>query len=103
MFVLFIIFFIFSCHDKDPISDYNRFDFENKWWQLEQYPMCIMMNESGDFLTYEDHIIDQGDWYFQEPNLYIIDDREFFVFENDECWDIEYSVFNDTVCECILR
>lgn len=103
MFLLLQILFILSCHNEEPMSEYSRDRFEGQWWELQSYPICIMMHESGDFLTYEEHIISQGYWEFQEPNLYLIDDEEFYVTQNEGCWDIEYAFMSGIVCECSLR
>lgn len=106
-----MFFALISCERSDGSFDRDRF--ENRWWQLEEYPICFNFHESGDLLSYqEQHIqegqwrrfIDEGEWVFCEPNEYTVADETVSVFEADECWEIEGYFDNKiiTACECTI-
>jgi len=94
-------------------TTFDREDFENTWWQMQEYPICFNFHESGDLLSYEDQVleegqwgrfIDEGEWVFYEPNEYSVEDQTVFVFETENCWEIEGYYDNRiiTACECTI-
>jgi hypothetical protein len=103
--------FLFSCIEFAP--QFEREEFENEWWEIEGYSMCFNFHESGDLLSYQDQIleegewgqfIDEGEWAFHTPNEYSVLDKSIFAYENEECWEIEEYFDNRiiTACECTL-
>jgi len=80
--------------------------FEDQWWELESYPICFNMNnETGQLLTYEDKIYENGEWAFYEPDTYVVGDRAFYItYLGNSCWNINESGINlsDKACECTL-
>jgi len=106
-----LVFTLYSCSQSTPL--FNREQFEDKWWQLEEYSICFNFHESGDLLSYQEQsveenqwrrFIDEGEWVFCEPNEYSVADETIFVFEDGDCWEIEgyYNNRNITACECAI-
>jgi len=107
----FLVLFLLSCVEFAPSID-NKV-FENQWWEIQEYPLCFNFHESGDLLSYQEQIleegqwgrfVDEGAWTFYEPNEYSVLDRSIFIYENEECWEIEEYFDNRiiTACECTL-
>ena len=103
--------FLLSCVEFAP--SFEREDFENTWWEIQGYSLCFNFHESGDLLSYQDQIldegewgqfIDEGEWIFHIPNEYSVIDKSIFIYENEECWEIEEYYDNKiiTACECTL-
>ena len=101
--------FLLSCVEFAPSID-NKV-FENQWWEIQGYPLCFNFHESGDLLSYQEQaleegqwgrFIDEGEWTFHEPNEYSVLDKSIFIYENEECWEIEEYFENRiiTACEC---
>jgi hypothetical protein len=106
-----LIFTLLSC--VKPTNSFDREDFENTWWQMQEYPICFNFHESGDLLSYEDQVleedqwgrfIDEGKWIFYEPNEYSVEDQTVFIFKTEDCWEIEGYYDNKiiTACECTI-
>ena len=103
--------FLLSCVEfADP---FDREKFENQWWEIQGYSLCFNFHESGDLLSYQDQIleegewgqfVDEGEWTFHIPNEYSVIDKSIFVYEIEECWEIEEYFDNKiiTACECTL-
>jgi len=90
---------------------FERDEFENKWWEVQEYSVCFNFHESGDLLSYQDQelekgewgqFIDEGEWVFSEPNEYSVLDKSVFIYKKEECWEIEEYFENRiiTACEC---
>ena len=101
------IFLSISCHAT--YEEFDRENFEDIWWGIQEYPICFNVHKSGDLLLYEESIYSSGKWKFYEPSRYIIDGKEEFIIEgyNEGCWDIYYKEDalsrNLTACKCTLR
>jgi len=102
---------LLSCAEASQAFD--REDFENTWWELQEYPVCFNFHESGDLLSYQDqHIeegqwgrfVDEGEWTFCDPNKYSVADKTVFIFEAEGCWEIEGYYDNRiiTACACTI-
>lgn len=80
--------------------------FEDRWWELESYPICFnMSNNNGQLLTYEDRIYENGEWIFYEPDTYVVGSRTFYItYLGNSCWDIDESGIglSQKACECTL-
>ena len=108
---MFSVLFLLSCVEFAPV--FQREEFENKWWETQDYPLCFNFHESGDLLSYQEQafeegqwrqFIDEGEWNFHIPNEYSVLDKSIFIYENENCWDIEEYFDNRIViaCECTL-
>ena len=106
-----LCFFLLSCVEFAPA--FEREKFENEWWEIQGYSLCFNFHESGDLLSYQDQIleegewgqfVDEGEWSFHTPNEYSVLDKSIFVYETEECWEIEEYFDNRiiTACECTL-
>ena len=102
---------LLSC--TESTASFDREGFENEWWQLQEYPICFNFHESGDLLSYEEQIleegqwgqfIDEGKWIFCEPNEYAVEDKTILIFESEDCWEIEGYYDNRiiTACSCAI-
>jgi len=111
IFSLWLCLLLGGCH-----AEWQTFfapQFEDIWWQPVDLEWCFNFHysESGDheLLLYEnDKIQNYGQWIFEEPNTYIVEDYSITVWENEGCWDLEIEPFNVMVedlyaCECRLR
>ena len=84
-------------------SEFQPNIFEDQWWEIQEYPVCFNFHRTGDLLIYEDYIINEGRWGFEEPNIYYVEDEEIKVYYEEECWEIRgYRNLNLTACECLL-
>ena len=106
--LLLLLSILLSCSDD---TSFERKDFEDKWWSIEDYDMCFNVhNESGDFLLYKESISSPGKWSFISPNVYeisnSIDNHYIYVNKIEDCWDILYKdeLFNYKIisCECYI-
>jgi len=106
-----LLFTLLSC--VESTDSFDREAFENTWWQMQEYPVCFNFHESGDLLSYEDQdleegqwgrFVDEGEWTFCEPNEYSVADKTVFIFEAEDCWEIEGYYDNRiiTACECTI-
>ena len=108
-----LILTLLSC--TVPADSFDKERFENTWWEIQEYPVCFNFHESGDLLSYKDQtleegqwgqFIDEGEWTFYEPNEYSVEDKTVFIFETEECWEIEGYFDNDnriiTACDCTI-
>ena len=95
--------FLLSC--VEFVVPLERKDFENEWWEIQEYSMCFNFHESGDLLSYQRQphrenewrqFVDEGEWIFYEPNEYSVLDKSIFVYEDEECWEIE-EYFNNII------
>ena len=95
-----VLVLMLSCVEFSP--PFEREEFENEWWGIEEYSMCFNFHESGDLLSYQDQIVNEGAWTFHIPNEYSVLDKSIFVYETEECWEIEEYFDNKiiTACEC---
>ena len=75
--------------------------------------MCFNFHESGDLLSLQEQILEEGQWEqfveegawtFHIPNEYSVLDKSIFVYEDEECWEIDEYFDNKiiTACECTL-
>lgn len=103
------ILILASC--ADPYKSLDREYFENEWWRLKEYPVCINFHESGDLLSYQEQrledgewgqFLEEGKWIFYEPNEYFVEDRVISIFESEECWQVDGFFDNRPAiaCEC---
>ena len=96
-----------SCSLEREDTAFERCEFENNWWQIEQEPVCFNFHSSGQLLSYSHVIFDEGSWMFEEPNVYSVPSAEESIIVNpkDNCWMIEgYSRKQSFIsCECTLR
>jgi len=103
--------FLLSCVDFS--QSFERDEFENKWWEVQEYSVCFNFHESGDLLSYQQQeleagewgrFIDEGEWIFYEPNEYSVLDESVFIYKKEECWEIEgyFENKNITACECVM-
>jgi hypothetical protein len=93
---------MFACAPDEP---FDREGFENKWWGIQQYPICFNFHfyEDPELLTYEGRIENRGPWEFVEPNQYEVADEKFTITANDDCWKVDgYKAYNVDACECTL-
>ena len=100
-----ILFFFLGLACTSEYNSFIREDFENKWWEFPEYPVCFNFHESGEVLLFEEKISEEGPWYYCEPNQYEFNQELITTTAEDECWIIEgYSMMNSfTACECTLR
>ena len=105
------VLFLLSCVEFAP--PFEREEFENEWWEIQGHSMCFNFHESGDLLSYQEQILEEGQWEqfveegpwtFHIPNEYSVLDKSIFVYEDEECWEIEEYFDNKiiTACECTL-
>ena len=106
-----LCFFLLSC--VEFTAPFEREKFENEWWEIQEYPVCFNFHESGTLFSYQPQIIednqwrrliDEGEWEFHTPNEYSVLDKSIFIYESEECWEIEefYDAKVITACECTL-
>lgn len=91
-----------SCNVDDSFS---REDFENKWWEVQQYPVCFNFHyyEESELLIYEHSIRNEGTWEFLEPNRYEVSGEVLFIESNEGCWVVDgYKGHKVDACECTL-
>ena len=101
---------------RDPCL--QRIDFEDQWWQTDKYEICFNLHQLGDdtagehqTLIYDENGISNiGEWRFEDPNKYYIEDNYLTVEPNNECWDVALhygidpvGVMEDVVCECTMK
>ena len=77
-------------------------------------PVCFNFHESGDLLSYEDQsfrrrtvgktLLMKVSGLFNEPNEYSVENKTVFIFEVEDCREIEGYYDNRiiTACECVL-
>ena len=105
------IVLLLSCVEFATV--FEREKFENIWWETQDYPLCFNFHESGDLLSYQEQalregewgrFINEGEWDFRVPNEYSVLDKSIFIYENEDCWDIEEYYDNRiiTACECTI-
>ena len=106
-----VLVLMLSCVEFSDTFD--RDAFENQWWQTQGYPICFNFHESGTLFSYQPQeiqvghwrqLIDEGQWEYRIPNEYSVLDKSIFVYESEECWEIEEYYDNKviTACECTL-
>ena len=106
-----ILVSMLSCVEFSDV--FERDAFENQWWETQGYPMCFNFHESGTLFSYQPQelqvghwrqVIDEGQWQYHIPNEYSVLDKSIFVYEDEECWEIEefYDAKVITACECTL-
>ncbi len=101
---------------RDPCL--QRIDFEDQWWQTDKYNICFNLHQLGDdtagehqTLIYDENGISNiGEWRFEDPNKYYIENNYLTVEPNNECWDVALhygvdpvGVMEDIVCECTMK
>ena len=102
---------LISCVEFAPA--FEREKFENEWWEIQQYPVCFNFHKSGTLFSFQPQeiqvghwrqLIDEGQWEYNIPNEYSVLDKSIFVYESEECWEIEEYYDNKviTACECTL-
>ena len=87
--------------------------FEDIWWQPSELEWCFNFhyNDVGgvnELLVYEDTIQNYGEWVFEEPNVYNVDNYSVTVLQNGDCWDLRIDPFSALTedlyaCECTTR
>jgi len=103
--------FLLSCVEFS--QPFDRIAFENKWWEVQEYPVCFNFHKSGDLLSYQQQeivegewirFVDEGEWVFYEPNEYTVLEKSVFIYQEEECWGIEGYFENKTItaCECMV-
>ena len=106
-----LCFFLLSCVEFAP--PFEREKFEDEWWEIQEYPVCFNFHESGTLFSYQPQVIedrewrrliDEGQWEYHIPNEYSVLDKSIFVYENEDCWEIEEYYDNKVIkaCECTL-
>jgi len=99
----------------------QRINFEDQWWQPEEFDLCFNLHRLGDdtagetqtLVYYSESGIDNiGEWRFEDPNKYHIEDNYLTVErrEDEECWDVALhygidpvGVIEDVACECTMK
>lgn len=113
MFSAILLTLLLACHDQQP---FPREIFEDTWWELEVYPTCFNLHESG-LLTYEydGPIYNEGNWSYEGEGQYYVEKEDITlrVSETDppndwrhaeKCWKIKgYHLQVLIACECTLR
>lgn len=107
---LVIAILLFSCTSIEHDTG-SAVAFADKWLVMDNFfsDTCFYLNnETHLTFIYEkdEEDVEEKDWEWEyiEPNLFIIDERELFVWPSlqKNCWDLEAYGLTATACNCHL-
>jgi len=116
--LLFLVFIIACSHLDEPEGKSVTDNFVDHWWEFDVfgYNACFKLQEEEDekllkspfFLKEIDDEEEElfGTWTFEPPNtFYVYEDGEkppyeVDVFEDGDCWTIEWVEMTEIACPC---
>jgi hypothetical protein len=104
MIFLLLLSCAFGTHDTGEVYGFSdqwlQFDkyFQNKCFYLDSNTHNVFIYEDGD------NEIEEKSWHWEffPPHLFIIDENDLMVYENEPCWDLEAYGLTAQVCECAI-
>ena len=92
MFVLILLSILVSCSEiYDSGSSIERSDVEDMWWEIKNHNICFNIHSTGDLLTYQERIYNEGGWTYEEPLTYWVNQEKYIVYEKNDDMYIQWN------------